>query len=91
MNLLNPKNILHNRKNLEVNKFEGDSAITLAKMKDFNPDILTVLGGPMATSDPELMKEHSGADYLVLGEGAPLACHKVWDSASYPNALGKLS
>jgi len=39
------------------------------KTKSFNPDIITIAGGGLVSSEPELMLEDLGVDYAVVGEG----------------------
>lgn len=41
----------------------------LRAAKAANPSIITVAGGPIATSDPELLLQNMPADFAVIGEG----------------------
>ncbi len=41
----------------------------LVAAKSSNPKLITVLGGPIVTADPELAMEHLPVDFGVLGEG----------------------
>lgn len=40
-----------------------------------DPRIVTIVGGPMATSHAEMVVDYLGIDYAVLGEGEEIACN----------------
>jgi anaerobic magnesium-protoporphyrin IX monomethyl ester cyclase len=41
----------------------------LKQVKNYNPNIITIAGGSLVTSDPRLALEIVQSDYMVLGEG----------------------
>jgi len=61
----------------------------LLSVKRINKDVITVVGGPIVTSDPELALRHLPMDYAVIGEGEHTLIELIGsiESGNQPNTV----
>lgn len=65
----------------------------LLSTKRINKDVITVVGGPIVTSDPELALRHLSMDYAVIGEGEYTLTELIEaiESGNHPNTVKGLA